>query len=229
MSKPKNNSTPAPPPAPTPQNAYYYQNDQLKSQSVFDKGLNAYVNKSFSTPQEQGIQNQATNYISDLVGKLPQQMNLSPEQLNQYASDYSAPQIAALNDSYNQAKGQATQAAAGHGMLNSVGFGNYTANQIEKNRAQGLADIAANAQMQKYDLPNKVLMPYANTFNLINAALNGEQSNIQQNLQPSTQGVVNANNIANQNFANQMNQWNAQMQNQQNQGRGGLFSFFTGG
>jgi hypothetical protein len=212
---------------PSPQNEYFYENNALKSQRVYDPAQNGYVTKSFSTPTEQNIENQATDYIGGLVNKLPNAVNLSPESIAQYRDAYANPQINALNDSYNQAKGQATQAATSRGLQNSVGFGNYTANQLEKNRAQGLADIQANAKLQEYDLPNKILSPYVNQFNLYNAALSGQQANMAQNLEPAFQGSQAGQNALSQNYQNQLAYYN-QKQQQQPQ-RGGLFSFFTGG
>lgn len=228
MSK-KKSSTPAAPTPPKPQNEYYYENGALRSSRIYDKSQKGYINRSFSTPEEQAIENKATGYISDLVNKLPGAVNLSPEAIAQYRDAYANPQINALNDSYNQASGQALSAANARGMRNSVGFGKFTANELEKNRAQGLADIQANAKMMEYDLPNKLLMPYANQFNLINAALQGQQANVAQDLEPSFQGSQATNNFQLQNFANMMAQYNANNQRNQQQSRGGLFSMFTGG
>ncbi len=229
MSKKKSSSSASAVPAPPPQqNEYFYENGDLRSQRVYDKAQNGYVTKSFSTPTEQNIENQATNYIGDLVNKLPGAVNLSPESIGQYRDAFANPQIAALNNSYNEAKGQATQSAYGRGLQNSVGFANYNANQLEKNRAQGLADIQANAKLQEYDLPNKLLSPYVNQFNLYNAALSGQQANMAQNLEPAFQGSQAANNSAQQGYQNQLAYFN-QKQQQQPQSRGGLFSFFTGG
>lgn len=230
MSKPKKTSSSAAPPAPPPpQNEYYYENDLLRSQRVFDPTKKAYVSKSFSTPTEQNIENQATDYMGKLVGQIPNAVNLSPEAIKGYGDAYSAPQIAALNQSYDRAKGVADMQGGASGMRNSVGFARYGANELEKNRAQGLADIAANQKMMELDLPNKLLMPYANQFNLYNAAVSGQQANIDQNANYAMQGSVNAQNAANQNYQNQMNYWNAKQQQQQQPARGGLFSFFTGG
>lgn len=220
-------SAAAPPAPPPPQNEYFYENDKLRSQRVFDPAQNGYVSKSFSTPTEQGIENQATDYIGSLVGKLPQELNLSPEKIAEYRNAYVNPQVNALNESYNQAKGQATQAAVSSGLQNSVGFGNYTANRLERNRAQGLADIQANAKMMEYDLPNKILSPYVNQFNLYNAALSGQQAQMSQDLEPAFQGSQAGNNAAQQNYQNQLAYYQAKQQ--QPQQRGGLFSFFTGG
>lgn len=231
MSKKKSSksSTPAVPAPPPPQNENYYENGFLRSSNIYDKASNTYNTNNYSTEAEQGIEKQATDYIGNMVNTLPGKMDLSPENIQQYKDAYSAPQIAALNQSYNEASGRANQMATKNGMRNSVGFGNYTANQLEKNRAQGLADIQANATMQGYDLPNKILSPYVNQFNLINAALNGEQASMNQDLQPAIQGSAMANNASSQNFANQMMAYNAQMAAKQQQQRGGLFSMFTGG
>jgi hypothetical protein len=224
MSAPK--ATP-PPPAPTPTSQYNYQDGKLISENIYNKGANSFTNKTYSSPDQQNIERTATGYISNLVNTLPNSVNLSQDALNQYGDAFAAPQIQALDQSYNRAKGQAQQAATAHGMGNSVGFARYGANELEKNRAQGLADIQANKQKYQLDIPNQLLMPYANQFNLINAALQGQQSTIQQNQQAAMQGSATGNNITNSNYQNQL-AYN-QALNAQNQGRGGLFSFFSGG
>lgn len=222
----KKNSTPEPK-APDPTNENYYENGVLKSSRIYDAGTKTYNSNAYSTPQEQAIENQATDYMGQLVNEIPDAVNLSPEAMQQYRDAYAEPQINALTDSYNQAKGQATMAASGRGMRNSVGFNKYLANNIEKNKAQGLADIESNAYLQGLDLPNKMLMPYANQFNLYNAATQGQQANMAQNFEPAFQGSQAGSNFALQNYNNQMNQWKANQQNQ-NRGGGGMFSFFTG-
>jgi len=229
MSKPKkqSSSSAAPPAPPPPQNEYFYENDFLRSQRVHDPAQNAYVTKSFSNPDEQAIEKKATGYISDMVNNFDQNMKLTPERIAEYGNAYALPQINALNESYNRAKGQADMAATSQGVRNSVGFGNYTGNVLERGRAQGLAEIAANRKMMELDLPNKMLMPYANQFNLINAALSGEQASMAQDREPAFQGSQAAQNAAQQNYQNQMAYWQARQPQQQQ--RGGLFSFFTGG
>jgi len=220
------NSSGQAPASAKPQNEYNYENGFLRSQRVYDPKMKGYVDNSFSKPNEQGIENQATDYMGTLVNQLPNAVNLSPEAIQGYKDAYTQPQIAALNDSYNQATGQAQSAASARGLTNSVGFGNYTANQLEKNRAQGLADIQANAQMMAYDLPNKILSPYVNQFNLYNAALQGQQASMAQDMDPSFQGSQAGTNAALELQKQALARWQAQ---QPQSSRGGLAGFFTGG
>lgn len=233
MSKPKPPAPPPQPKAPSPQNEYYYQGSNLTSQRIYDPSKKGYVTTSFEDPNQQAIQKQSTAAINDLITKSQSAANPSPEAIAQYGDAYAAPQIAALNTSYNQAKGSTDMAAHGSGMANSVGFSNYMANQIEKNRAQGLADIQSNKYQQELDLPNKMLMPYANQLNMLNSAISGTQSSVAQNLEPAFQGSQAGSNAANQSFQNQANSLNQGYQNQLNYynstPRGGLFSFFSGG
>lgn len=224
-----NSKTNPVPTAPTPQNSYYYENGVLKSSSMMDKSKDGIVTNAYSTPQEQQIQNNATDYMGKLVGQIPNAVDLSPESMQKYSDAYAQPQINALNLAYNQAKGQATQAATSHGVQNSVGFGNYEANVLEKNRAQGLADIQSNAYLQGLDLPNQMLSPYVNQFNLYNAASTGQQAILNQNQNNAMQGSQVANNSASQTFQNQLAQYQARAAQLQQQSRQGLSGFFTGG
>jgi hypothetical protein len=229
----KSPSTPKPaevPKAPSPQNEYYYNDGVLASSRVYNKVQNAYSTNTYSTPDEKAIMDQSNAFIKNLVTTLPQNFNLSPESLNAYGENYAAPQRRALEDSYNQAKGAANTNAMAGGMRNSVGFNGYLANQLEKNKAQGLADIEANKEMMKYDLPNKVLQPYTNAFNLFNAALNGQQANQSNDLNAALQGSNASNSFALSNYGNQlsaMQAYNQQLQNNQKKG-GNFFGWLVG-
>ena len=228
MSKSKNPAPPAAPETPKPQSEYFYDDGNLRSQRVWDGGRNAYTTKTFSTPDEKNIQDKATGFISGLVDKVPTAFNMSPEQISGYREAYADPQRRALNDSYNQAQGQANLAGSASGMRNSVGFAKYQADQLEKNRAQGLADIESNAKLMEFELPRMALAPYGDAFNLVNAALSGEQARSMSSLEPSFQGSQATSNFllnaANSNYANQLNQY--QLNNQR---RGGFFSTLFGG
>ena len=84
--------TTTPPAAPDPTSEYYKEDGVLKSQRVWDPSKKAYYNETFSTPDEQAINQTATAFINQLVGQVPQNFNMSPESLAQYSDAYAAPQ-----------------------------------------------------------------------------------------------------------------------------------------
>jgi len=206
-SKPKASAAPA---APTPQNEYNYVDGTLQSSRTKDS--NGWATNVYRTPEEQNIEKQSTKFISDLIPQAQQAFNVSPEGIQQYKDAYTQPQMRALNDAYNQSYGAATNSAGASGMRNSVGFENYRTNQLDKNRAQGAADIAANAEQMGYQLPSMRLQPFADAFNLYNAALNGEQSDQTAQANQAMQGSQLGNNFALQNYANQLSAFNASKQ-----------------
>lgn len=219
MSKGKSSPKPAPvPETPKPQNEYYYQDGVLNSSRVYDAAKGGYLTNSYSSPEEKAITDKSTAFINNLVGTLPDKFNMSQDQIDEYRNAYADPQKRALEQSYNKALGAANTNANAGGMRNSVGFQGYLANQLEKNKAQGLADIESNAKLMEYDLPNKVLAPYTNAFNLVNAALQGQQANTVSSLEPAFQGSQAGNNFALSNYGNQIAQmqaYNQQLQNNQ--------------
>lgn len=220
MSK-SNKSSSKPPEPPKPQNEYFYDDGFLRSSRVMDKGKGGYVTNSYSTAAEKAISDQGTQYIADLLPRAQQAFNMSPEQIGEYREAYAAPQRRALDDSYNKALGQARGLASASGVRNSVGFNDYLANQIEKNRAQGMADIEGNAKLMEYEIPRMALAPFMDAFNLYSGA-QGNQNQQQMNaIQPAFQGSQAANNFALSNYNNQLAYH--QMQNQNN-GGGSFFS-----
>ncbi len=224
--KKQSSSTPVPE-APKPQNEYFYDNGFLRSDRVYDKGRGGYISNVYSTPEEQAIDKQATGFISQLVGQVPNAFNMTPEQQNAQIEAYAAPQRRALENSYNQALGTANMAANSSGMRNSVGFENYRADKLDKNRAEGLADIAANSELMRYQLPSMALKPYADAFNLYNAALSGEQAREMSSFEPAYQGSNAGNSFASSNYNNLVNYY--QLKNSPQQKSGGFMSKLFGG
>lgn len=229
MSKKSSSSKAAPPPAaPDPTSEYYREDGVLKSQRVWDPAKKAYSSETFSTPDEQAINKTATAFINQLVGQVPQNFSMSPESLAQYSDAYAAPQRQALNESYNRATGAAQSAASSSGMRNSLGYNRYLANTLERNRAQGLSDIENNRKMMEYQIPSMMLKPYSDAFNLVNAALNGEQAQTMANLEPSFQGSQQASNYALQQHNAQLNNWQLQNAMNKNSGSGFMNMLFGG-
>lgn len=230
MSKNKGSSDRSkPPPAPQPENEFYYVDGNLESsrtKGTTPDGQSGWMTNVYRTPQEKSIESQSLQFISDLVPQAAEAFNMSPEGIQQYKDAYTQPQVRALNEGYNQALGAATNAASSSGTRNSVGFEKYRANEIERNRAQGLADIEANAKMMEYQLPAMRLAPFVDAFNLYNAALSGEQANQMSTAGVAQQGSQMANNFALQNYGNQLSAWNAR-QNQP-KSSGGFFSQLLG-
>lgn len=213
--------TPAPA-APKPTSEYYYDNDRLASSRVYDKKTKAYTTTSYNDPDELNIQQNATKFISDLSSRIPQEFAMTPDQLDAGVKAYTDPQMRALNDSYNKAYGTANTSANAMGTRNSVGFNSYLANQLEKNRAQGAADIAAGGEQLRYQLPSMRLAPFVDAFNLVNAGLSGTQAQTQAQLNPSFQGSQAASNLAAGLYPSQLQAWQLMNQPQQRSG----FSLF---
>jgi hypothetical protein len=200
-----------PPAAPTPQNEYYYQDGNLVSQRVFDPNKNGFIDTSFSTPDQQAIQKNSNQWINGLLGQAQSSFNMSPESLQAGVDAYTKPQYQALDNAYNQALGQTTSAANAGGMRNSVGFNDYLAKQLDKQKAQGYADIAAGGEQYRYQLPSMQLAPYMDAFNLANAAVNGQQAQTAQNLSYPFGGSQSSSGQAINNYQNQLNGFNSSL------------------
>lgn len=221
MSKGKSKSSSSTPKPPKPQNEYFYDDGVLKSSRVYDGSKGGYVTNSYKTGAERDIENMGSQFMADLIPQAQQAFNMSPESISEYKDAFANPQKQALTDSYNKALGDATSTANAQGVRNSVGFNKYLADNIEKNKAQGMADIEANAKLMEYQLPSMALQPYMDAFNLYNAGVSGEQARTMNQLQPSFTGSQAANNFALSNYNNQMAYH--QMQNQPSSG-GGFFN-----
>lgn len=210
-----------PPSAPTPQNEYAYNNGVLASSRVYDPTKNGYVDNTYLTPAQQQLQTSSTNGLNNVLSQTGQVANMSPDALQKGVDAYTAPQYAALDRAYNQALGQSQNDAASNGMSNSVGFNKYLGDVLDRNKAQGYADIAASGEQMRYQLPNMALQPLANAANIYNGAMNGTQAIQSANLAPSFSGSQAASDFASNNYQNQLNGFNASLGGQ-------LFNGLTG-
>lgn len=227
MSKNKGGGSkaPAPPAPPVQENEYFYVGDQLQSQRTKGTGPDGqagWVTRVNQTPEERAIEQQSTQFISDLIPQAQKAFDMSPEGQAKLRSSYVDPQMRALNSSYNDALGAATNAASSSGMRNSIGFLNYKMGKLDRQKAEGAADIEANAELMMPELQRGRLAPFADAFNLYNAALSGEQANQMSNVNPAMQGQAQSNAFNMGNYANQLNFYNTKYQQQQG-GRNGNF------
>ena len=197
-------SVPAPPP---PATEYFYDDGFLRGQRLYqtNNGAPVFFNSTFSTPDEQAIEQKSTQLLRGLVDR-GADVDFSPQGMAAYRETIAAPQRAALNESYNLAKGAATNNAVTSGTRDSVGFNRYLASEIERNRAQGLADIENNAVTQQYNLPRLQLQGLSDAFNLFNAAKEGEQATSSNSLNAVMQGNQLSNSTLNNIYQSQLQQ-----------------------
>ena len=214
----------------TPKPANEYTKDaagNIIAQRVWDPSTNSYTTQNFETPQQrlnrasfQNLQNQSMGVISD------------PTALNRTAKDFEkqfyAASVAPVVESANNATQQGIQAFGARGMLDSAGFANYLANQVEGNKQKALQTAAQNAQVYGQDAANQVY-----NRNVNNLQLGGSGQTDLNNLSAQQSAMVmngaNSTNQFNQNNAqiqlqNAANQMYAQTMNNQSRGLfGGLF------
>ena len=123
--------------------------------------------------------------------------------------------------------------ASTSGTRGSVGFNRYLANEIERNRAQGLADIENNAVTQGYNLPRLQLAGLSDAFNLFNAAKEGEQATSANSLNSVMQGNTLSNNTLSNIYQNQLQarqlQANLEAQKRASSKSGGFLASIFGG
>jgi hypothetical protein len=204
---------PAPPPqAPKPENQFFMKNGQLQSSTVkYDAaksptGQAGWVTNVAQTPQEKAIETQSNQFISDLIPKVNGVMG---QDLSTYKQNFMAPQLAALDEGYNKSLGRARDVAGARGTSVSTGFEKYRADNIDRNRAQGRADIAANAELSAPDYMRSLLAPYADMMNMYSAALGGQQAQTFNSADASLRGSQLGNSINSNAYGNQLNQYNA--------------------
>jgi hypothetical protein len=217
MGKNKAPEQPPVPQAPKPENQFFMKNGQVQSSTVKYKagdsptGQAGWVTNVTQTPQEKAIEAQSNQFISDLIPKVN---GIMGQDLSTYKQNFMAPQLAQLEEGYNRATGRAKDAAGARGTNISTGFEKYRTNQIDKNYAQGRADIAANAELSAPEYMRSLLAPYADGLNMYSAALGGQQAQTFNSADASLRGSQLGNSINSNAFGNQLNQYNASLAGQ---------------
>jgi hypothetical protein len=210
MGKNKAPEPPKAPEAPKPENQFFMKNGQLQSSTVKYKagdsptGQAGWVTNVTQTPEEKAIEAQSNQFISGLIPKVNGVMG---QDLSTYKQNFMAPQIAALNEGYNKSLGRARDVAGARGTNVSTGFEKYRVENIDRNRAQGMADIAANAELSAPDYMRSLLAPYADALNMYSAALGGQQAQTFNSADASLRGSQLGNSINSNAYANQLNQY----------------------
>lgn len=219
------------PEPPQPQNDYVYQNGAMLSSRIYDPSIGGYKTNLYSNAQDQEIENLSRVGLTNALNAA-RNMKWDSQSLQPYVQSFVDPQKRALNESYNQAVGGLTNSASAAGMQDGVGFQNYKVNQIERNRAQGLADIEAAGKQYELNLPSQLMAPYLNQANLFSSALGNQQAFNSSNMEAAMQGANSSNQFFLNRYGNDLNRQQIQFQQQmasRQQRRPSFFGKLLGG
>lgn len=209
---------------PTPSNEYTKDSaGNIIAQRVYDPATKSYTNQTFESPASrlsragfQGLQNRSLEQIND------------PNAFNKVAKDYEkqyyGATVAPIVQTANEATQQGIQSFGARGMLDSAGFANYLANQVQRNKQLALQQAAGQSQVYGQDAANQAYNRNLSNLQVGGAGLGGlDASNLAQ--QQQVMSGANSTNQFNQNNAqiqlqNAANNLYAQQLNQANQSRG---------
>lgn len=111
---------------------------------------------------------------------------------------------------YNKARELAIQNFGSRGFLDSAGFQNYLANELEKVRQQGLSQASQDATIYGRDLANQNINQTMQLMQLAGAGQGDSNANLMANQQFGLAGQQGANNVS-------ANQYQMQLQRAQQQ------------
>lgn len=210
--KPK---APPPPPAPPPPaSEYFYEGDQLTGARIYNPVANTFETRNYLDPDQQALQGKAQAGLSQSIDDISQLIN-DPSAFQGRLDEFAAPQLRALQGTYDDAMANATAEAVASGMGNSVGFDDYRANELDRKLALDRADIMSGAQQQ-------LLGQLSGLAGMQGDVLSGERSFSSAMMPMLLQGGATGGNQLSQNYNLRLQQ--AQLANQMRpQGR----SFFS--
>lgn len=103
--------------------------------------------------------------------------------INKYSADLFDPANRELTDTYNLQLGKSATAANNAGVMNSIGFQDYKQNSLDKNLAEGRADLQSQARLQAIETVNTLLnQDYENKVGRANLILGENQNQNNHNL-----------------------------------------------
>lgn len=224
MSKSKKSSGSSSPPAaatPEPQSEKVFINGREVSSRIYDPSQKLYTDNTWLTPDEQRAMDTGTAEFADLIGQVRDNVAVTDEERGAFANELATPQLQKLDEQYRGTLGEATNAANARGVLNSLGFADYTTKQLDKNYQEGRQSINRQANLDSYQLAGLKLDPIQQALSIFDDSIQSPTQRAMAYLDPALQGSNAANNFATQKaqLASQ-NYWNGR---QMNQSRGGGF------
>ena len=137
-----------------------------------------------------------------ILGLYGEPVQNTPEMMNKYTRDLADPARRTLKETYDLQLGRGANSANTNGTINSIGFQDFKQNSLDKDLAEGNADIESTARLQAIETINGILtQDFENKYNRANQVL-GEN----QNLNNYNLGAYNAYEGARSNRVNEAQQ-----------------------
>ena len=218
MGKKKSKPKPAPAPAPPkPANSYNYDGDRLVSSSVFDPAKNAYVNTTFQDPADAAAKAKLQEQYNTMIGQLGKTSPERAAQLKDYEQSFYQRAIRPLNDEYQRGQTQAREDFNASGFLNSTGYEDYRANNLDKIYQQGLTQAAQDSIMAREQLAAQDDSNLLARAGFVQGGLDANAANQIRFADFARLGSANLNQYASDNYRNQLEGLRLQRASQQQQ------------
>lgn len=142
----------------------FFSNGRLVSSSLYDPKTRQYTNTVNQNPEDLALQNQSRLGVLQLVPKINQVLDTSPEAKAAYADEFYKPALRAIQLQAQEGTDQANTRFSQTGMGNSVGYGRYVADRIADKAMGQAADAKSNSIIQGEQLQGIRLAPLIQAF-----------------------------------------------------------------
>jgi len=184
--------------APTSERTYI--NGKEVSSRLYNDSNRTYTDNIYLDPLEERALNSGKQQFADLLDQIRPNVAVNEQERQKFQDSLYQPQASRLKDEYFKTLGDAQGAANASGVMDSVGFENFRANQLDKNLMQGLSDLQNQSYLQSYDLPNLKLQPLISALSVFDTSINSPTQRALSLLDPSFQGSQAGSNNALQRF-----------------------------
>lgn len=208
--------TPPPPPAPPNfQGSRVYEGDTLRSLTT--KVGDDVITKSFLTPFEQQMQQQAQAQIAQLLPQISGTSKQTDARARELQDAFRNQSMMQFNQQWNPMVDQLQE-------NNFSKFGSNTNQPFVDAIRRALQDVASPAMqsisnqavMMREDLLDRDMQRKAQQLQMLGVPLSENQARLLSGLSSTQAGATMGQNFANQQFTNQFNAYQAQPQPQQN-------------
>lgn len=192
------------PEAPLPANSYFYDGSQLRSSSVFDPSTNSYVNTVYASPQEVQARQALQQQYNELLGQLGKTTPEQQQRLSEFEQTFFQQSRRPLEEEYQRGMSQARESFNATGFMNSTGYEDYRARNLDKLFQDGLRQAAQDARLAREKLAADYESQLIRRLQSLSGNLSGNTAASTQLSDTSAQLANSLNQFATQNYQNQL-------------------------
>lgn len=176
----------------------------MVSSSVYDPSQNAYVNMVYQDPAELAAKAKLQEQYNAMIAQLGKTTPERAAQLKEYEQSFYQRATRPLEDEYRRGKNQAREDFNASGFLNSTGYEDYRANNLDKIYQEGLTQAAQDSILAREQLAAQDDSQLLARAGFVQSGLDANTANQLRFADFARLGSANLNQFASDNYRNRL-------------------------